>query len=82
MNKPTTAQRVIAALSAPSGIPAEQIKPEHTLAGDLRLDSIDTLEAILAVEEACGVELPDAEVEFAQTVGDLIALVESKRGAA
>lgn len=76
MTDQTTAQRVIAALVAPTGIAAEHIKPEDTLAGDLRMDSLDTLEAILAVEEACRVEIPDELVESIRTVGDLIATVE------
>ena len=82
MTEPTTAQRVIAALVAPSGFKADEIEPQHTLRGDLRMDSLDIVEAVIAIEDACSVELPDFEAEFAQTVADLIALVESKRGAA
>ncbi|WP_164084907.1 acyl carrier protein [Pseudazoarcus pumilus] len=77
----TIADQVRAALVAPTGFKVEQIESKHTFVADLRMDSLDQLEAVLAVEEACGVELPDETLEHAHTVGDLIALVERARGA-
>ncbi len=78
----TIADQIRAALVAPTGFKAEQITAESDLVTDLRMDSLDILEAVMTVEEACGVELPDETLEHVHTVGDLIALVERARGAA
>lgn len=78
----TIAQRVITALHDQTERPAESIRHDHSLVADLHMDSLDIVEAVMRVEEACDIELPDHEVEHVTTVADLIALVERKRGAA
>lgn len=78
----TVAQRVLAALAEQTARKPEAIHPQHALAGDLYMDSLDIVEAVMRVEEACHVELPDHEVEQLTTVADLIGLVERMRGAA
>lgn len=78
----TTGQRVINALAEQTDRKPGSIHRAHSLAHDLHMDSLDMLEAVMRVEEACHVELPDHEVEQVSTVADLIALVERKRGAA
>ncbi len=52
------------------------VKPESTFA-ELGIDSLDTVELLMSLEDAIGMEIElDQKVE---TVGDLVAFVESKR---
>ena len=60
------------------GIDADKIVIGAQLVGDLDLDSLDTMELTLAMEERFGIEIPDAELEDLQTIEDAVALIESK----
>ena len=46
---------------------------------DLRADSLDIVEIIMAIEEEFGIWTDDKEVEKVRTVGDLIRLIEKKK---
>ena len=56
-------------------IAVEDIKPETTF-GSLGIDSLDTVEMVMDLEEELGVEL-ELE-EKVSTVGELVDFVESK----
>ncbi len=45
---------------------------------DLGADSLDTVELVMAFEEAFEVEIPDEKAETILTVGDAIAHLEAK----
>ena len=45
---------------------------------DLGADSLDTVELVMAFEEAFDVEIPDEKAENILTVGDAISHLESK----
>lgn len=60
------------------GIEAGKIALEAHLSKDLDLDSLDTMELTLGMEERFGVEIPDAELETLATVGDAVELIERK----
>ena len=75
------AQTVFAALKehlVTRGIEADKINLEADLGRDLDLDSLDTMELTLGMEERFGIEIPDAELESLATIGDAVALIESK----
>ena len=44
---------------------------------DLDADSLDTVELIMAFEEAFDIEIPDEEAEKIKTVGDAIKHIEA-----
>ena len=46
---------------------------------DLRADSLDIVEIIMAIEEEFGIWTDDKEAEKVRTVGDLIRLIEEKK---
>ncbi len=60
------------------GIEESQIKPQATLLGDLDLDSLDTMELTLQMEERFGIEIPDENLEGLETVQDAVDLIEGK----
>lgn len=45
---------------------------------DLGADSLDTVELVMAFEEAFGVEIPDDAAETILTVGDAVKFLQSK----
>jgi acyl carrier protein len=60
------------------GIEREKVTPEAELLGDLDLDSLDTVELTLGLEEKFGIEIPDTELEDVTTINDAIDLIEQK----
>ena len=47
---------------------------------DLGADSLDTVELVMAFEEAFDVEIPDDKAEKILTVGDAVSHLESLKG--
>ncbi len=60
------------------GIDEAKIVPGARLTEDLEIDSLTKVELALAMEDAFGFYLPDEELENIVTVGDVVALIESK----
>jgi len=60
------------------GIEEDKITYEADLVRDLGLDSLDTVEVTMGLEERFGVEIPDTELEDVATVSDAVGLVEKK----
>ena len=59
-----------------------QVTPQARFAEDLNADSLDLTEAVLALEDEMGIEIPEEEMEKVKTVGQAIDLVASKLGVA
>lgn len=60
------------------GLDASKVVPEADLLRDLDLDSLDTMELTLGLEERFGIEIPDQELEGLATVSDAVGLVQRK----
>ena len=60
------------------GIDETKVIPEAKFIDDLGADSLDTVELVMAFEEAFDVEIPDDKAETILTVGDAISHLESK----
>ena len=58
------------------GVNPEQVTPEAKFIEDLGADSLDTVELVMAFEEAFGIDVPDEEAEKLQSVGDVVRYVE------
>jgi acyl carrier protein len=63
-------------------IPVAQVTPQARFQEDLDADSLDLVEAVLALEEEFGVTIPEEEMEGVRTVGQAIQLVADKLGVA
>ena len=59
------------------GVEADAVKPEAHFINDLGADSLDTVELVMALEEAFSCEIPDEDAEKITTVGDAINYVKA-----
>ena len=50
----------------------KEVKPEASFADDLGADSLDTVELVMALEEAFDIEIPDEVAEKIDTVGKAV----------
>ena len=60
------------------GTSEEKITPEASFRNDLGADSLSTVELMMELEEAFGVEIEVEEAETIQTVKDAIDYIEKK----
>ena len=60
------------------GLEEDRITLQAHLLGDLDLDSLDTMELTLSLEEKFAIEIPDEELQGLGTVQDAVALIERK----
>ena len=58
---------------------AEQVTLEASLADDLGADSLAAVELVMALEEATGIKIDDADVAGLKTVGDIVKYLEAHK---
>ena len=58
---------------------AEQVTLEATLAEDLGADSLASVELVMALEEATGISIDDADVANLKTVGDIMTYLNGHK---
>jgi acyl carrier protein len=63
------------------GVEESEVTPEASFIDDLGADSLDTVELVMAFEEAFDIEIPDEDAEKITTVKDAIEYVKGKLGA-
>ena len=55
----------------------DKVTMEASLTEDLEADSLDAVELNMALEEACGVSIPDEELAILKTVGDIFNYINA-----
>jgi acyl carrier protein len=81
MDRSEIEARVKKVLAEQLAVDEAQVVPDARFAEDLNADSLDLVEAVLALEEEWSIEIPEEEMESVKTVGAAIDLVASKVGA-
>lgn len=80
----TIEQRVKTIIVDQLNVNEEQVTPEASFLDDLGADSLDTVELIMAFEEEFSDEIegeiPEADAEKLQTVGDVVKYITEKAG--
>ena len=71
--------RVIEIVSSQLGVSKENITAETSFISDLGADSLDTVELVMALEEAFDIEIPDEAAEGITTVGDAMKYIQEKQ---
>jgi acyl carrier protein len=61
------------------GVDPAQVKPEASFVNDLGADSLDTVELVMALEEAFDTEIPDEDAEKIQTVGQAVEYIQKHK---
>lgn len=59
------------------GVSEAEIKREASFVDDLGADSLDTVELVMALEEAFNTEIPDEDAEKIKTIGNTITYIMS-----
>ncbi len=62
------------------GVEEAQVVPEANFIDDLRADSLDTVELVMAFEDEFGLTIPDEDQDKLRTVGQAIDYLKSKLG--
>jgi len=62
------------------GVDKEKVTSEASFVEDLGADSLDTVELVMAFEEAFNVEIPDEDAEKILKVQDAVKYIDSKSG--
>jgi len=78
--KANVAENIKQIVSEQLGVDEAEVTPTASFVDDLGADSLDTVELVMAFEEAFEIEIPDEEAEKIRTVQDAITYVEKKVG--
>ena len=72
-------EKVCSIVSEQLSVEAGEGKSDSNFQNDLGADSLDTVELVMALEEAFDIEIPDEEAEGIATVGDAVKFIEEKK---
>ena len=59
------------------GVDEAEVTPKASFVDDLGADSLDTVELVMAFEEAFDIEIPDEEAEKIRTVKDAVDYINA-----
>lgn len=62
------------------GVDESEVTPNASFVDDLGADSLDTVELVMAFEEAFDIEIPDEDAEKIRKVQDAVQYVEQHKG--
>jgi acyl carrier protein len=60
------------------GVNPTEVTPEASFVEDLGADSLDTVELVMAFEEAFNIEIPDEDAEKIAKVRDAVEYIKNK----
>jgi acyl carrier protein len=80
VTKTEVEEKVRSLLSEQLQVGRDEVKTATRFREDLDVDSLDLVEATLALEDALGVEIPEEEMRDVETVGQAVELVAVKLG--
>ncbi|HSL15871.1 MAG TPA: acyl carrier protein [Actinomycetota bacterium] len=80
VDKTEVEARVRKVLAEQLAVDESQVVPDARFAEDLNADSLDLVEAVLALEEEWSIEIPEEEMDGVKTVGQAVELVVTKLG--
>jgi acyl carrier protein len=72
----STEERVKQIIVEQLGVDEAEVTPSASFVDDLGADSLDTVELVMAFEEAFEIEIPDEDAEKIRTVQDAVAYIE------
>ncbi len=79
MSQEATLEKVRSIVAEQLSVEPGEVKAESNFQNDLGADSLDTVELVMALEEAFDIEIPDEAAEGIATVGDAVKYIEEKQ---
>ena len=73
-------EKVKEIISKQLGVDQSEVTPEASFVEDLGADSLDTVELVMAFEEAFNIEIPDEDAEKITKVKDAVDYIKKKLG--
>jgi len=73
-------EKVKEIISKQLGVDSEKVTARASFIDDLGADSLDTVELVMAFEEAFNIEIPDEDAEKILKVEDAIKYINEKSG--
>ena len=58
-------------------VDTEEISLDTTFVDDLGADSLDVFQIITGIEDEFDIEIPDEEIEYIRTIGDLTEYIQN-----
>ena len=58
--------------------PKDDISSESSFVDDLKADSLDIVELVMALEDEFDIKIPDEDYDRIKTVGDIISYIDEK----
>lgn len=71
-------EKVQGIISEQLGVEKDQVTKEANFANDLGADSLDTVELVMAIEEAFNIEIPDETAEKISNLEQAVAFIKEK----
>lgn len=71
-------EKVIAIIVEQLGVDESEVTPAASFTDDLGADSLDTVELVMALEEAFDTDISDEDAEKIRTVQDVFNYIDSK----
>ncbi len=73
-------EKVKEIISKQLGVDQSEVTPDASFVEDLGADSLDTVELVMAFEEAFNIEIPDEDAEKIAKVKDAVDYIQKKVG--
>ncbi len=71
-------EKVFGIVSDQLDAPKEDVTRESSFVDDLKADSLDIVELVMALEDEFDIKIPDEDYDKIKTVGDVINYIEAK----
>ncbi len=78
MSKDETLEKLKEVLTAGFGLRDEQVVPTARLVEDLDLDSLDSFDLVVRLEQETGEEIKEEELKSIQTIQDIVDVIHRK----
>lgn len=72
-------EKVKEIISKQLGVNSAEVTPDASFVDDLGADSLDTVELVMAFEEAFNIEIPDEDAEKIAKVKDAVEYIKNKQ---
>jgi len=71
--------KVSSIISEQLGVDKDKVKIDSDLTEELGMDSLDSVELVMALEEAYGIEIPDEDAEKIRKVSDILDYLAKRK---